>query len=477
MKKILYLALALLVLGCNKSTTPEQETSQTDYTKYYANIFAFNVMNAYYLWCDEVSDGFQSWVYGDDPIEKVASLRYKDSSGNEVDHWTTLMEDCSSFTSSVTGNGKSFGLDFILLRYGDSNVVMEITHTFADSPALEAGIKRGDVFTAVDGEALTMSNYASVLNEKIYDYPGTVTLTYLEGQKVTLSAVQMYSNPVHVAKTLDVDGTKVGYLHFTNFTLDACEDLVEVFTQFKADGVQELVLDLRYNTGGYVFTGTVLASMIAPLSVVKAGEVFNKDIYNAKLSTTMDTETCFSSSFTATFSSGKKTLDAAAANLNLSRLWVIVTGQSASASESLICGLAPYMDLTLVGSNTYGKFCGGYLIEAASWYDSVSKQDTEIDCAEGKKYTDGWGLYVISSRYADCNGVTLSMPSGIPADYEVSDNPRDGYALGDPSESMLAATLKLLSGGMLQQADTKAADGHPAETLPYHRPGFGVLLH
>ena len=55
-------------------------------------------------------------------------------------------------------------------------------------------------------------------------------------------------------------------------------------------------------------------------------------------------------------------------------------------------------------------------------------------------------MYVMYSRYADCNGVTLSMPDGIAPDYEVEDDPLDGHDLGDPEETMLAFALKLLEG-------------------------------
>ena len=85
------------------------------------------------------------------------------------------------------------------------------------------------------------------------------------------------------ALTLQAEGQKIGYLHFTSFTMDACRDLEETFRRFKADGIEELVLDLRYNGGGYTVTSAVLASMLAPLSEVNAGSVFNRDVYNKDL--------------------------------------------------------------------------------------------------------------------------------------------------------------------------------------------------
>ena len=472
MKRYLLPILLVLLASCN-IITPDDDTKVKDPTTYYANLFAFNIMYTYYLWADEEMDAIKSWSYGDKPIEKVASLRYS-ADGKLVDRWTELMEDCSSFVSSITGNGKTFGMDFVLLRYGENGVVMEITYTYANSPARNAGLKRGDVVTSVNGQELTMDNYVDILTEKIYDFPETVTLGMLEGENVQMTAVEMYADPVHVVKTLDAGGKKMGYVHFTNFTWEASLGLVEAFKQLKAEGIEELILDLRYNTGGYSQTAQVLGSLIAPPSVVQSGEVFNKEVYNSQLSAAMSGDTHFAGNFT--LEGIGKTLNTLEANPGVKHLWVITTGHSASASESLICGLYPYMDVTLVGSTTYGKFCGGYLIESDRFYNALAKEDSDVDWQAGKAATDGWGIYVIASRYADCNGITRSMPSGIPADYPATDDPRDGSDLGDPSESMLSVVLDLAAGKPLIAAPalTKAPQQQP---LPFHKPGFGVLLY
>ena len=494
MKRILFLALLLAAFSCR------EDLPEAEWKTYYANTFAYNVMNTYYLWNQEMAAGLKDWSTLEDPVAKVKSLRYKDAAGNEVDRWTELMEDCSPFVDAITGNGKTYGMEFVLYRVTGSaeDVIMVVTFTYQDSPAQKAGIVRGDVVTALDGRKLTIDNYQALLSEKIYDYPTTVKLSLQGGRTVSMSATEMYANPVHTARVLDAGGKKLGYLHFCNFTLDACEALVEAFRQFKAEGIEELVLDLRYNTGGYALTGAVLGSLIAPLQVVREKAIFNLDIYNSTLSSTMDVETRFAESFTLPLTGGRKTLDVGGANPGVKRVWAITTGHSASASESLLCGLMPYMDVTLVGSDTYGKFCGGYLIQASDWYSAVDADKSGIDTAAGKQYTSGWGLYVIASRYADCNGITRSMPSGIPADFPATDEPRDGHQLGDPAESMLAAVLALAgdasaspgaasSAGGPAKASGKASAaassasasplGGAGAPLPFHRPGSGALVH
>lgn len=467
MKRTLLCLLSLLLMaaGCRKpDTVPQEEPSgQSKETTYYAGLFAYSCMKGYYLWEKEVSDQLDNWKTGEDPIAKVRAVRYKDSEGNDIDRWTELMDDYSSFLSSLTGNGRTFGFEFVLYRQ-ENYVIPQVTFVYEGSPAQKASLQRGDIILKVDGARLTMDDYAAVLTEKLYDNPTTLSLELADGSKRQLTATQMYSNPVNVVSTFNVGDKTVGYLHFTNFTQEAAQDLEEAFLYtFTEKRIDELVLDLRYNTGGYVSTAVALASLIAPPEVVEAKSVFNQSVYNSRLSEMMDDSDCFDPEY----------LDA---NPGIKHLWVIVTGHSASASESLICGLMPYMDVTLVGSTTYGKFCGGYLLKAEDWYDALAKETQEVDCEKGKEATALWGIYVIASRYADCNGETLSMPSGIPAHYEAVDNPNDGYPLGDPSETMLSVVLSLIENGSLPAAaPTKGASGR--EELPFSKKSDGVLLY
>ena len=453
------LALSLAVAGC--SGLPDS-SQQVDDTTYYANFFAFNCMKGYYLWEQEVSDQLDNWKTGEDPIAKVRSARYKDSNGKEIDKWTELMEDCSSFISSVTGNGKTFGFEFVL--YASENyVIPQVTYIYPGSPA-EKCLARGDVIRKVDGEYLTRDNYVAVLTEKLYTRPSTLSLLLDSGKVVELQAVEMYSNPVHVVRTLQYGSRRIGYLHFTNFTDEAVKDLKETFGHFKEEGIEELVLDLRYNTGGYETTAVALGSLIAPPDAVSAQSVFCRSVFNGHLSAVMENNLRFDPQYVD-------------ANPGIQRLWVIVTGHSASASELLICGLIPYMPVTLVGSTTYGKFCGGYLLTTEGFFDTLSKETDEIDCKAAKAATAGWGLYVITSRYADCNGETLSMPSGIPVHYEAVDNPQDGYPLGDPSESMLAVVLAKALAGDTPSAAAPSKSIAGREELPFRKPADGVLIY
>ena len=472
-------AVSALLSGCVKHNPEMPDSGQDGYDEdvlYYANLFGYNIMSLYYLWHDEVEAEYATWTFGSDPVEKVEQMRYRDASGKEVDRWTRMLPDYHGFLGSVTGNTNSFGLDFVLY-YADSSrkkVAGVVTFTYPDSPARRAGSARGDVFLTLNGAEMTPDNYSEIINSTIYG-GGTVTLGFRDGRSFTLVAEAMYENPVQSVSVLVSGNKKVGYLHYSGFTLNSCEDLIPVFQTFKDEGIRELVVDLRYNGGGYAMAATILGSMIAPPDVVAAGKVFNKDIYNKRLTKEFgDENSCFAETFAYTTEGRKVTVNPGSVNPGVDRVWFITSGNTASASESLICGLKPYMDVRTVGQRTYGKFCGGYLITADSWYESLSKEKSDVNCTEALNLVADWGIYVIATRYTDCNGVTLSMPDGIPADYDIQDDPLDGYPLGDPSETMLARVLSEISGTKAPSPASSAAAPVP---LSSPRPaGFGVRI-
>ena len=111
------------------------------------NTFAYNVMSTYYLWNEEISSGLESWTMLTDPVKKVQEIRYKDRSGKDIDRWTMLTDDIESLISSTGGVSTTYGMDFKLYYYDESKkeVCMVVTLVYPDSPASNAGIKRGDI--------------------------------------------------------------------------------------------------------------------------------------------------------------------------------------------------------------------------------------------------------------------------------------------------------------------------------------------
>lgn len=470
-------------------------------TYLYVNTFARNTMNLYYLWNEEIKDDLDAWKDSEEPIAKVAAIRYHTGTGKsrvDVDRWTSLYDDFSAFYGSVTGTQKTYGFDFTLYPYDSqyTTACAVVTYVYADSPASNAGIKRGDVILKVNGKTMSLttnvSGYVTLSKEAtniIYNElmgGDKLDAELPDGTKFSMNSVEMYENPVLLSKVFDCGGKKVGYLVFTSFTLEACKDLVRVAKEFKAEGVRELILDLRYNGGGFVFTEEVLASLLAPEAEVKAGSVLSTEVYNAELTAYFqqnheDTKSYFSTDFV--LNKGKEneySFSTADANIGITKLYAIIESGTASASEAILCDLFPYMDITLVGQQSHGKYCSGVMMEGPDFYDDYANQMDDATVKKGKKYTANWGLYVMYSRFADKNGETRCMPDGLTPDTEVEDDPLDGYQLGDPQETMLAKALELAGYTSKSPASRKVKSTRtnlkPLEGIDPFRPEFGMRI-
>lgn len=422
------------------SETPSKETAKADQ-------FAQDVLGSYYLWSSEISKDLARLDSDTclSPMAVVDEIRYHES-GTEVDHWTMLTDDLKSFTNSVQGLGVTYGYS---LAYGgisgsSGTYFLLIEYVSKNSPAQKAGLKRGDIIITLNGAEITSSN----INDAVNSTSITLGITGIEYQNgmacigsdvksVSLVAEDMYEDPVLISKTFDIDGKKVGYLLYNSFDLKSSQTLPDVFRQFKSDGIKELVLDLRFNGGGYLFTESVLASLIAPKSSVDSKSVLQTEVYNDYLtkmwkSQSYDTNTYLSNTFSYDDEAGTTfDIDISDANPGISKITFIVTGGSASASEALIVGLSPYMDVSLVGEQTYGKYCAGYLLAPSDFYNK--RYDYSL-------ITD-WGIYVMVSKFADKNGNNAAIPAGIVPDIEIEDDPLDGCQLGDEDETMLKAAL------------------------------------
>ena len=427
--------------------------------------FTTSVLNTYYLWNKEIKADIENWSLEEDPIEAVQRIRYKDASGKDIDKWTLLTEDIEAMRSSTAGVSTTYGFDFKLYYWDSSQkeVCLVVTLAYPGSPAEEAGIKRGDVFRKINGTTLTPDNYRSLVYDSFL-YAPSCKLTDDSGKEVSLTAVEMYENPVLVTKVFEAGGKKVGYLFFNRFTLAACDDLVKAGKYFCEEGIEDLILDMRYNGGGYVLTETLLASMLAPWEEVEAGSVFETAVYNDILSEAFgEDKSTFVKEVNYTSGGEKHTVSVTGANPGIKHLYAILTGDSASASESILVGLMPYLDVKIFGQQSYGKYCTGIMYSAQEWFEDYKDDLKENLKSLGRKYAQKWGMYVMISRYADKYGNTPCMPEGFVPDYPLEDNPSQPYQLGDPREAMLAAVLSQL--GYRADTDPKAARRAPARAL------------
>ena len=262
------------------------------------------------------------------------------------------LDDTFSYITSREANEAFYGeSQFVGFGFSTQTVGNElrVLQVFPDSPASEAGMARGDRIAEIDGRRVEDLIQQGVIGRAFGPSEPGVTSTVLirpraGGElRATLSKRVVTIPTVSLTRTFTVDGRTVGYLFFRNFVNPSYAALDEAFAALRAAGATELIIDVRYNGGGLVDVAVHLASLIA--GVPTQGRVFATFQHNDK-NTALNEDLRFETS--------------PAQALNLSRVTVITTRASASASELLINGLRPHMPVTVIGDATYGKPVGQY---------------------------------------------------------------------------------------------------------------------
>ena len=404
--------------------------------------FIWTALNDYYLWQEEVPSLT-------DEIKPIGSARYRElikpypepesffeSLKYEQDKYSLIRSNYEDIENSIKGIDANNGLKFILSRYGSGeNILGVVTHILAESDAATKDIKRGDIFTSVDGQNLNLNNYRELLFGDNLNY--TLNMADLNnnllspnGKNVSLTKTENFqSNPIQISKIINSGTSKIGYLMYNQFAEGFDDDLNNVFSSFKAEQINDLILDLRYNGGGLVRSAVNLAGMITGQF---NGEVFAKYLWNKKLMTYFNSDLeRFSSQLEINFSESLS--DGTPINsLNLSRVYIITSGRSASSSELVINGLSPYINVIQVGDNTYGKNVGG----PAALYDYIDNDGT-------KHPNHTYAIYCMTFYSANSNDF-YDYADGLAPQEELKlkEDLANMGTLGENSDPLLALTIQ-----------------------------------
>ena len=326
--------------------------------------------------------------------------------------------DRFSYTQSTTqftqffAEGTRTGYGYSLAYADAAQMVLQVRVVEPKSPVAAAGMVRGDTVVSIDGYSpsqITSGALASVNTEGV---TRSFTLRNASGttRSFTVTSANYTLTPVLNASVLTApNGAKVGYLAYQEFITSSASALGNAFNTFRAAGVSELIVDLRYNGGGSVTTARNLASMMGGSNL--EGQVFAGLRFNAQNS---------ASNFNYNFTSSTSTLPAAPLE-GLNRVFVITSGSTASASELVINSLKPFRNVITIGAVTYGKPYGFQPRDACG----ITYSAVNFDSVNAK----GAGGYT----------------SGLPATCAMSDDL--SKQLGDPAERRIAAALSYIQTG------------------------------
>ncbi len=340
--------------------------------------------------------------------------------------------DQGQTATSLGGTKGDYGFSPIYNATSD----LRIKYVYPGSPADKAGLARGYQITAITGvpsltyTSSTSSDYTALVDALFNSTTITMTVQKPDNStfNVTLNTASYTVNPVLKSKVLDLgNGKKMGYIVFNSFTVikNAQASLDAAFATFTAAGVTDLVVDLRYNGGGSVETAEYLSNLIVPMA--KTNTVMYTEYFTDKMQN--DKYPLFAKKFGIDVVKNPGIFKAAnnqykfakVGTLNINRVFFIVTGSTASASELTINNLIPEMNVQLIGTTSYGKPVGFYGIPIGSYQYYTPEFESKNSAGQGGYYA---GMTPGSATYP-----------GVQAADDVT------HDFGDVNEALLAKAI------------------------------------
>ena len=413
----------------NPATTVPIKTGPV--TDLEVNDWILTNMQQYYYWIDKLSANPDKSLAPGSFFTSILNT-YNATTNPDGDRFSWIQQSADELKASLSGITKTDGLElkWYLRTSGGTDVIGKVLYLQKNSPASSSGLKRGDVVYQINGQTLTTSNYRDLNSAESKTY----TLAKLEGNTIVngsdtkqTTSVVYQANPVYMDTIYTIKGKTIGYFVYNQFvtgpdsyTNHAYDNQVDaVFSRFKAKGVTDLVLDFRYNPGGYVSSAQNLASSVA--KGVDPSKVFYRKEYN-KILTPIYEKQYGNDFFYGYFQSKSGNI-----GNNLKTLTVLTTSGTASASELVINGLKPFMDVAVVGTTTYGKNVGSI---------TISDDTGRIK----------WGMQPIVTK--SFNALNQSdYSTGFKPTVEVKEYTYEVWKqLGDVDESLLKAAIARITG-------------------------------
>jgi carboxyl-terminal processing protease len=397
--------------------------------------------NAYVNNWIEANMGF--WYYWNttlpsEPNKRLAPDEFFESLLNEEDKFSWIQENYLELLNSLQGVNKEAGYELVFYQESEdnTNLIAQIVYIKPGSPAEAAGLKRGDVITHINNQQLTSDNYRSLLGAASENHSITyreldlVSETFLAVQTKSLTTIEYAENPNFLNKVFTYNDRKIGYYVYNLFVVGTEQDsavynrqMDQIFTSFKDAGITDLIIDLRFNSGGAESATVNLASLVG--KGVDNTKVFTIREYNSLVETEIKNDPDLTVDFlTVEFLTKAQNIGNQLTN---NRVYILTGPRTASASELLINGLRPYMDVFLIGSTTVGKNVGSI---------SIFEEDDSRNT---------WGMQPIVTKSFNSEEES-DYSNGFNPQIELEDNNLILYPLGDERELLLSRALQEITG-------------------------------
>jgi hypothetical protein len=336
------LGLALASCGYNSSSYSGLTCSVPDQETWLAGLFANN-----YLWnatspnyppqTATIAEYFDSLLYtGGDPSFPAGV----------TDVWSSFTDDASFNRYWGSGDDLGYGLFVNGIEAQGTAGPLLVRYIDPGSPAAAAGIVRGDEITSINGvpaaTVIANNDYSALSASSVGQTVTVATHNAAGDHSYTLAAAEYALTPVQGTRIVTTPGGRpMGYLMVTDMIDQALNPYDAAFGQFKAAGVQDVVIDLRYMGSGFVHDGEIMASY--PAGPTTTGRVYANLYFNALL---------------APSANSFYTFDPYTNALSLSRVFVLTGPRTCAAAEQLVNGLRPYVGVVTIGDTTCGKPVG-----------------------------------------------------------------------------------------------------------------------
>ena len=413
--------------------------------------------NDTYLWYDEIQDRdpglYASSAAGVTEYFDLLKTEATTPSGNPKDRFHFTSDTAEYVARMQQGITFGYGAAYKLISSSAPRELV-IVLVNENSPAADAGLQRGARIVTVDGVDLINGSDTDTLNAGLW--PNQINEDHnfevldpgaTERRKIAMTSAQIDSDAVPETRIIDTDSGKVGYLLFTDHILTAEQKLVDAVTQMRNANVTDLVLDLRYNQGGFLYLANQMSYMIAGSGV--SGQTFSSLQFNQKNPgvNPVTGGAVSADAFLTTTTENATPAGAALPTLELPqpRVFVLTTSSTCSASEAIINGLRGVdVEVIQFGSTTCGKPYG--------FYPQDNCGTTYFTTQFRSINADGFGDY--PDGFSPANSTESTVGVTLPGCQTVDDY----TPLGEPTEPMLAAALAYReNGGVCSEASSQSS--------------------